>query len=310
VPLPVSGRRETEVVLLDSDFQGVKKCVILTGMSGAGKSTALKVLEDQGMFAIDNIPPALLSQLMTLLEKHRAAVRNGVAAVVDVRGDTLLDDFPTAVSALKTQIAQVSVLFLDASDKALLSRFETTRRRHPLHDEGTFLDGISRERSRLKPILELSDIILDTSGLSLPQIRKKLLSELCGPSSQDFLIFTSFGFKYGPPADCDFLFDVRFLSNPYYIPELQSLSGKERKVQEHIWNTAEAKGFWEKLVSFLEHVIPLYQGTGKSHLHIGIGCTGGRHRSVAVAERLVSHFQSSGGMCSLRHRDIEREQGW
>lgn len=295
---------------MDSDIQGVKKCVILTGMSGAGKSTALKVLEDQGMFAIDNIPPALISQLIVILGKHRAAVRNGVAAVVDVRGDTLLDDFPAAVSALKSQIPEVRVLFLNASDKALLARFEATRRRHPLHDEGTFLDGISRERVRLKPILDLSDTVLDTSGLSLPHLRKKLLTEVCGPSSREFLIFTSFGFKYGPPADCDFLFDVRFLSNPYYVPELQNLSGQDREVQDHIWNSEEAEEFWKRLVSFLELVIPLYLGTGKSHLHIGIGCTGGRHRSVTVAERLAAHFRPFSGMCSLRHRDIAREQGW
>ncbi|MDD3391228.1 MAG: RNase adapter RapZ, partial [Synergistaceae bacterium] len=190
---------------MDIENQGVKKCVILTGMSGAGKSTALKVLEDQGMFAIDNIPPALLSQLLLLLEKHRAAVRNGVAAVVDVRGDTLLDDFPAAIIALKAQVPEVSIVFLDASDEVLLNRFETTRRRHPLGGEGGFLDGIAGERERLKLILELADMVLDTSALSLHEIRKKLLSKLCGSSTGGNILITSFGFKYGAPADCDFL---------------------------------------------------------------------------------------------------------
>lgn len=294
---------------MDMEMQGVKKCVILTGMSGAGKSTALKILEDQGMFAIDNIPPALLSQLMALLEKHRAAVRNGVAAVVDVRGDALLDDFSSALSALKTQIPEVRVLFLDASDDSLLTRFESTRRRHPFHDEGTFLDGITRERTRLNPILELSDIVLDTTELSLAAIRKKLLGSLSGPVIQDHLIFTSFGFKYGVPADCDFLFDVRFLSNPFYIPDLQPLSGRDKEVQNYIWSSEGAGKFWEGLISFLEHIIPLYFAAGKSHLHIALGCTGGRHRSVTVAERLSVHFGSFGGLCSLRHRDVAKDQG-
>ncbi len=279
-------------------------------MSGAGKSTALKVLEDQGMFAIDNIPPALLSQLMIILEKHRAAVANGVAAVVDVRGDNLLDDFPAAVTALKTQVERVSVFFLDASDKTLLTRFEATRRRHPLHGEGSFLDGITRERDRLKPILELSDTVLDTTELTLPGIREKLVSALSDPSSQDYIIFTSFGFKYGPPADCDFIFDVRFLTNPFYVPELKRLSGREEEVQKYIWRSAGAEDFWNRLVSLLEQIIPLYLSAGKSHLHIGIGCTGGRHRSVAVVERLVGRFASFAKKCSLRHRDILREQGW
>jgi UPF0042 nucleotide-binding protein len=279
-------------------------------MSGAGKSTALKVLEDQGMFAVDNIPPALLSQLMIILEKHRAAVANGVAAVVDVRGDNLLDDFPAAVAALKTQVERVSVFFLDASDEALLTRFEATRRRHPLHGEGSFLDGIARERDRLKPILELSDRVLDTTGLTLPEIRKKLVHALSDPSSQDYIIFTSFGFKYGPPADCDFIFDVRFLANPFYVPELKSMSGREQEVQEYIWKSPGAGEFWEKLVALLGQVIPLYLTAGKSHLHIGVGCTGGRHRSVAVAERLSGQFGACAKKCSLRHRDILREQGW
>ena len=294
---------------MEFETAGVKKCVILTGMSGAGKSTALKVLEDQGMFAIDNIPPALLPQLTLLLEKHRAAVRWGMAAVVDVRGDGLLDDFPAALARLKVQMSKVEILFLDASDEVLLRRFEATRRRHPLDGEGSFTDGIRKERERLKPLLDLADVVLDTSALSLPDIRRQLVSRFCDTSSGVSLIFTSFGFKFGAPADCDFLFDVRFLPNPFYVPELQPLSGRDREVTEYIWGAREAQGFWEKCIAFLEYVVPLYLRSGKAHLHIGIGCTGGRHRSVAVAERLHAHFRKYPGGCSLRHRDLGREEG-
>ncbi|MDD3391151.1 MAG: RNase adapter RapZ, partial [Synergistaceae bacterium] len=177
--------------------------------------------------------------------------------------------------------------------------------------EGGVLDGIAGEGWRLKPILELADMVLDTSALSLHEIRKKLLSKLCGSSTGGNILITSFGFKYGAPADCDFLFDVRFLANPYYIPSLQSLSGKDKAVQSHIWSFAEAKEFWEKLVPLLDFIAPLYLAAGKPQLHIGIGCTGGRHRSVAVAERIFSFFKEAfPTACSLKHRDITREQGW
>ena len=295
---------------MDIESVGVNMCVIITGMSGAGKSTALKILEDQGMFAIDNIPPVLLSQLIFLLEKHRAAVRWGVAAVVDVRGDTLLDDFPAALATLRKQTPHVHILFFDAEDTVLLQRFETTRRRHPLEDAGSFLDGITKERERLKPILNYADAVIDTSRLSLSAIRKELIYRFFEDATKVSLVISSFGFKHGIPADCDYIFDVRFLDNPFYNPLLKPLSGKDKAVQEEIWKTSEAQGFWEKSIAFLEYVVPLYLRSGKAHLHIGIGCTGGRHRSVAVAERLHTHFQKYPGGCIIRHRDIDREQGW
>ena len=295
---------------VDMDAVGVNKCIIITGMSGAGKSTALKILEDQGMFAIDNIPPVLLSQLLFLLEKHRAAVRWGVAAVVDIRGDSLLDDFPAALALLRKQTRHVHILFFDAKDEVLLRRFETTRRRHPLEPDGSFLDGIAKERERLQPILDYADTIIDTSSLSLSAIRKELISRFFEDAAAVPLVISSFGFKHGAPADCDYVFDVRFLDNPFYNPVLKPLSGKDEPVQEEIWRSVEARGFWEKLISFLEYIVPLYLRSGKAHLHIGVGCTGGRHRSVAVAERLYAHFKEYSGGCILRHRDIEKDQGW
>ncbi len=294
---------------VEMENAGVSKCVIITGMSGAGKSTALKILEDQGMFAIDNIPPALLSQLIFILEKHRAAVRWGVAAVVDVRGDSLLDDFPSILALLRKQVHHVSAIFFDAQDDVLLRRFESTRRRHPM-TEGSLVDGIARERERLKPILDCADTVIDTSALSLTLFRSELVARFFGDSAGVPLIISSFGFKHGAPADCDFIFDVRFLDNPFYNPDLKHLSGKESAVQEAVWSSAGADAFWEKLTQFLDIVIPLYLRSGKTQLHIGIGCTGGRHRSVAVAERLCAHLQRSARPCILRHRDVDREQGW
>ncbi len=295
---------------MDNELTEVKRCIIITGMSGAGKSTALKVLEDQGMFAIDNIPPALLLQLVLLLGKHRAAVKYGVAAVVDVRGDTLLDNFPVAVEALKSRFPTVDVLFLDADDRTLLRRFELTRRRHPLRIDGSFLESITDERRRLKAVLDMADTVIDTSTMALPELQRRLLSEYCDEPEGVSLVITSFGYKYGAPMDCDYLFDVRFLPNPYYLPDLQPLTGTDEGVQEYVWSFGEATGFWEKMIAFLEYVVPLYLRSGKTHLHLGIGCTGGRHRSVAVAERLYLHFRNLSGGASLRHRDMSKEQGW
>ncbi|NLM70621.1 MAG: RNase adapter RapZ [Synergistaceae bacterium] len=295
---------------MEMESVGVNRCVIITGMSGAGKSTALKILEDQGMFAIDNIPPALLSQLLFLLEKHRSAVRWGVAAVVDVRGDSLLDGFPAALEIIKKQTQNVHTIFFDAQDDVLLRRFESTRRRHPMESEGSLLDGIVEERDRLRPVLEYTDTVIDTSSLSLPLLRRELVTRFFENTTGVPLVVSSFGFKHGSPADCDYMFDVRFLDNPFYNPVLKPLSGRDKPVQEAVWGSEEFAQFWERLTGFLDYVIPLYLRSGKTQLHIGIGCTGGRHRSVAVAERLKAHFEGSSARCILRHRDIDKEQGW
>ncbi|MDI9370194.1 MAG: RNase adapter RapZ, partial [Synergistota bacterium] len=260
--------------------------------------------------AIDNIPPALLSQLLFLLEKHRSAVRWGVAAVVDVRGDSLLDGFPAALEIIKKQTQNVHTIFFDAQDDVLLRRFESTRRRHPMESEGSLLDGIVEERDRLRPVLEYTDTVIDTSSLSLPLLRRELVTRFFENTTGVPLVVSSFGFKHGSPADCDYMFDVRFLDNPFYNPVLKPLSGRDKPVQEAVWGSEEFAQFWESRSGFLDYVLPLYRRSGKTQLHIGIGCTGGRHRSVAVAERLKAHFEGSSARCILRHRDIDKEQGW
>jgi UPF0042 nucleotide-binding protein len=288
--------------------QKVQRCIIITGMSGGGKSTALHMLEDRGMYAIDNIPPALLPQLLSVLSRHEGAVQSGVAAVVDVRGNRLLRDLFSVIDLLRKKSIAVTVLFLDASDSILLQRFEKTRRRHPLASDASILEAIGMERVEMSPVLEWADCIIDTTDMDLAQLRGKLGEELDVSPGTPMVLFTSFGFKYGIPPDGDYVFDVRFLPNPYYVPELRPLSGKSEKVQDFMDSFTETGEFLFKVMNLLEFVFPLYANTAKHQMQIAIGCTGGRHRSVALTEKLARDFTA--GMCMIRHRDVDKEQVW
>ncbi len=289
----------------------VEKIVIITGMSGGGKSTALHILEDQGFFAIDNIPPSLLPQLVEVLGKHRAAVLHGVAAVVDIRGDELLRDLEAVLDSLRRRLASVKLLFMDASDSALIRRYECTRRRHPLGPGFSTLEGIQKERESLAPIKEAADVVLDTTGSNLSDLRGRVLESLGTPPGRLTVFLTSFGYKHGIPQDCDYLVDVRFLTNPYYEPDLRAMSGKDPVVADYIFKASSAATeFLSRQRDLFEFIFPLYEGTGKTQIHIAVGCTGGRHRSVAVVEAFASMLELSGYSCVVRHRDIEREQTW
>ncbi len=282
----------------------VKRCIIITGMSGGGKSTALHMLEDLGYYAIENIPPTLLPQLIQVLSKHEEAVHNGVAAVVDVRGESLLKNLQAVVENLRKKGLDLRVIFLDASDSTLVKRFEETRRRHPLSSDSTILGAISMERSELAHIHEIADAVVDTSAMSLSELRREILAKIEISEGPLSIIFTSFGFKYGIPADSDYVIDVRFLPNPFYEPSLRALSGKDNEVGEFIKSSGEIADFIEELFTFFDLVFNLYSNTGKNLVHIAVGCTGGRHRSVAVAEWLCSRFP---GNSIVMHRDIEKE---
>jgi len=289
----------------------VEKIVIITGMSGGGKSTALHILEDQGFFAIDNIPPSLLPQLVEVLGKHRAAVLHGVAAVVDIRGDELLRDLEAVLDSLRRRLASVKLLFMDASDSALIRRYECTRRRHPLGPGLSTLEGIQKERESLAPIKEAADVVLDTTGSNLSDLRGRVLESLGTPPGRLTVFLTSFGYKHGIPQDCDYLVDVRFLTNPYYEPDLRAMSGKDPIVADYIFKASSAATeFLSRQRDLFEFIFPLYEGTGKTQIHIAVGCTGGRHRSVAVVEALASLLGVSGYSCVVRHRDIGRGQTW
>ncbi|MDR1375910.1 MAG: RNase adapter RapZ [Synergistaceae bacterium] len=294
---------------MEKHAETVRQCVIVTGMSGAGKTTTLKVLEDQGFFAIDNIPPMLLPQLFHLLSDHKAAVQKGIAATIDIRSERLLDDFVTALSLLKNCTSSVRVLFLNATDEVLLSRFEQTRRRHPLGDNLSIREGIQKERLLLTPILEDANVVIDTSLTDPQQYRRRLLDEFSDASGVGVsLLLTSFGFKYGVPQDCNYVFDVRFIPNPFYVAELKSLSGKDDAVKNYLESFAETREFMDACTRFLDFVIPRYLDTGKAQLHVAVGCTGGRHRSVALAEWLFARYRDTPGGIALNHRDVARAQ--
>lgn len=287
----------------------VETCFVITGMSGAGKSATLNIFEDQGMFAVDNIPPSLIPQLLSVLSRHRLAVTNGLAAVVDVRGGELMDDLLSVLYDLRKNLKNVKLIFLDSSNDILVRRFSATRRRHPLSHDLTVIDGVNLERKLLSPVLENADVVIDTSDLTVKQLRIKLMTQLGYSVERTTIIITSFGFKYGIPQDCDFIFDVRFLPNPHYVTDLRPFSGNDEPVGKYIWSFQETEGFLERLTEMLDYVMPLYLNTGKQQIHIGIGCTGGRHRSVAVTNWLGNYFKGPHQKCIVRHRDIERDKG-
>ena len=283
-----------------------RECIIITGMSGAGKSSALNVLEDQGFYAIDNLPPALLPQLFDILESNSTAAEKGVAAVVDARSETLLNDLAQVVAKLRENGIRTKIIFIDCSNEDLVRRFETTRRRHPMAEGLTILQGIETERARLNNIIKNADIVIDTTGLKLPDFKKRLLEASGMSVEQPAVIISSFGFKYGAPQDADFIIDARFLPNPNYVDELHSLSGKDEAVLNYLHSFPMFGEFLSRADSLFGYVSSVYGDTGKKQLHICVGCTGGRHRSVAVAELLGSYLRAAGKRVRVQHRDIDR----
>ncbi len=285
---------------------GVKKLVIVTGMSGSGKSSILNMLEDQGLFAVDNIPAALLPQLLQLLETHESAVANGVVAVVDVRSRDLLNGFVSVTNRLREDMDDLSIVFLDASDDTLIQRFNITRRSHPLGDHLSISEGISAERELLEPIREIADRVIDTTGLTMQSFRSRILDQIGASRPELTVIISSFGFKHGIPHDSDYVLDVRFLPNPYYTPSLKGKTGLDREVQDYIkTHFLDLDLFLDVSQSFFQFLIPRYVRVGKGNIHVAIGCTGGRHRSVAVAEWLTARLSQITPFVISRHRDIE-----
>ncbi len=282
---------------------------IITGMSGAGKSQAIGVFEDAGWFVVDNLPPALLTHLADLFAREHTVER--AAVVCDIRGGDFFADLADEIDRLEAAIgSRPRVLFLEAADEVLLNRFRETRRRHPLAGDGAPLsEGIALERDRLREVRQMADVVIDTTGLTIWDLRRRVVETMIDPTQRQRLqvLFVSFGFKHGAPTDADLLFDVRFLTNPHYVPEFAPLTGLDPDVAGFVAGTPEMAGFLPRLESLLDFLLPAYAAEGKSHLVIGFGCTGGRHRSVAMAETMARRYRGRPEFqVSVTHRDIGR----
>ncbi len=286
--------------------------IILTGMSGAGKSQAADFFEDQGFFCIDNLPPMILPELAKTFFKGQGGEGFGadkLAFVVDIRSKELLKGFGDAVKKIETEVGcPYRIIFLEANDNVLVSRYKQTRRKHPLGKDISLVDAIAQERKMLQGIRARATNIIDTSMKAIPALRDELASLIEDDSSTGMSVYIeSFGFKYGIPVDCDNCIDVRFLSNPFYIPELKLCSGLDKEICDYLENFPETGCFIEQEAKMLEFLIPLYIREGKGRLHIGVGCTGGRHRSVYVAEKLGEIMRSKGFKTKVHHRDIDKD---
>ena len=284
-----------------------QELLIVTGMSGAGRSTVGNALEDLGWYVVDNLPPQMLRPLVELAQ-HAGDALPRIAAVVDVRGGKLFADVQEAVETMREN-ADVKVLFLEATDAVLVRRFEQVRRPHPLQEDGTLLDGITAERQLMLELRSGSDIIVDTSELNIHQLATTIqekFSEAETPGAQVTIL--SFGFKYGLPADADLVADARFLPNPFWIPELRSHTGLDENVSEYVLGQEGAREFVGAYATALAPVLAGYQRENKRHATIAVGCTGGKHRSVAVAEELATLLRGLPGVAvSVKHRDLGRE---
>lgn len=286
--------------------------IILTGMSGAGKSQAANFLEDMGYFCIDNLPPMLLPELTKTFLKGQGGEGFGIsklAFVVDIRSNDLLRGVGPALQELDALGCPYRIIFLEASDDVLVSRYRQTRRRHPLSDGIGLSESISKERALLQGIRARATHTIDTTMMAIPALRDELFRIISddGDNTRMKILIMSFGFKYGIPADCDNMYDVRFLPNPFYEPELKLLSGKDDAIDRFLENYPETKEYLDKQTELLVYTLPFYVREGKARLVVGVGCTGGRHRSVYLAENLAARLNEQGYKAAVFHRDINKD---
>lgn len=283
--------------------------VIVTGLSGAGRTEAVRALEDMGYFCIDNLPPAFILNLVELFSLEGSRVKQ-VAVVSDVRSHEYFPQLYQVLDELKTMGVKFQILFLEARDDVLIKRYKETRRRHPLSETGEIIEGIKEERSLLENLKEKADIIVDTSELEVYELRSKIRQEFQGPAGKKTLRITvsSFGFKYGLPADADIVMDVRFLPNPNYIPEIKHFSGEEEKIKDFVLSKKVTRDFLKSFEELLIFLIPHYIKEGKTHLLIALGCTGGTHRSVVLAEELGKFLKEQKYKVNVSHRDLGKDQ--
>ena len=278
--------------------------VIISGLSGSGKSTAMNVLEDLGYYCLDNLPLALLPKFIELCESSQGEI-NKVALAVDAREGLFFDRAPEEIKELRDKGHPVDLIFLDSSDTVLHKRYKETRRRHPLSVDGSIAEGIAREREMLKDLKSLSDFTIDTTDFNVHQLKEVIKSRYESADTNKLQInILSFGYKHGYPYDADMIFDVRFLPNPFFIDELKDLTGLDEKIKDFVLSKEDTKEYMKKLTDFLEFLIPRYEKEGKSYLTIALGCTGGKHRSVVLANELARYFERLSPV--TRHRDIKK----
>ena len=283
--------------------------IIVTGLSGAGKSEATKSLEDMGYFCVDNLPPTLITKFAEACRQSDGKI-DKVALVIDIRGGVFFDDLFESLRDLEKEQFNYEILFLDATDEVLVKRFKEKRRSHPLSGGGRVITGIGLERKKLREVKDKADIIIDTSKYKIGDLREemtKYFGDETLPEKQLSITVLSFGFKYGIPVDSDLVFDVRFIPNPFYISELKPFSGLDTPVRDYVLEQYETKAFLEKINDMLEFLIPNYQKEGKRQLIISIGCTGGRHRSVAIANEIYENLYEKNYNVYIEHRDIKED---
>ena len=282
--------------------------VIITGLSGAGKSYAVKCFEDMGYFCVDNLPTTLIPTFAELCAQSTREIRR-VALVVDIREGEYLEHLMENLQALRLKGFTPEILFLDASDESLVRRYHETRRRHPLAGSGSVLDGIRLERQRLAHLREIADRAIDTSHINVHQLKDLLVENYGQRGERQPLVLNliSFGYKHGVPYDADMVFDVRFLPNPFFVPAFRPMDGRHQAVREFILKHDESQVFLKHLRTFFAFLLPLYRREGKAYLTIALGCTGGRHRSVALIEELRAFFEGEGFPPIVTHRDVDRE---
>lgn len=287
--------------------RGLREIVIISGVSGSGKSSANRIFEDMGYFCVDNLPAQLIPVFADLCAKSEATSR--VALVVDAREGAFLEHFPEVLGRLRRGEHQTTLIFLEAADDVLIRRFSESRRPHPLAPNDPLEKGIRREREVLQGVRGLADIVVDTSRTNVHELKKYLYDNFQEKHSGDSMVITlvSFGYKYGVPEESDLLFDTRFIPNPFFVDRLKSLTGLDPPVRAFLHEQGEYREFFQKLGELLLFLIPHYRREGKTYLTISVGCTGGRHRSVAMAEELSAHLNTQGHSIKTFHRDLDKE---
>jgi len=281
--------------------------VIITGLSGSGKSTALRAMEDIGFFCVDNLPVVLLPKFISITIQSSPEIKQ-VAMVMDLRERRFIEKYQRIFQHLKEKGYKIDILFLEASEDSLLRRFSETRRNHPLSAQGSIKDGIDLEIEKLSPLRQMADKIIDTTETNIHQLKDIVQRQFLPISGEKRMIInvTSFGYRYGLPADADLVIDVRFLPNPYYVEALKKYDGHQPAVEAYVLNNAESKNFLKKANDLMTFLIPLYEKEGKARLNIALGCTGGKHRSVVMANHISSHFHGMNYIVHTSHRDINK----